>query len=1308
MPKKISEKLAACIRERGNWSKLEPHNKFDNAVFNPKQTLKDMQIASPKLAKLLDTIADLDARDKKKHGRVFKHFIYSDIKSPFGAKLIAAGLAAAGYNHAYALKKTKKGLSFVIGDNANPGNRFATLTSTPLFGKPIGVTFRRELLKTYNSRPNNVYGDDIRIIVLDSGFREGIDLFDIKYVHLFEPIITSADEKQAIGRATRFCGQKGLHFDPIRGWPLHVYRYETVFTDEVQRHWDVALPEVASPDSFFSLFMYYSNIDPRKLAFANELVSVVRNGTIDKEYTKNVHDFTIVPTEGGADDSKYFWPEVKVENMCDKPPNQSVSFTPTQELIRDTFTHTYDKHGMLLFHSVGTGKTCTAIATASSTFEPEDYSIIYVTRYTLKADVWKNMFDQVCSIVIQDYIKQGKPLPESHAARLRLISKKWFEPMSYRQFSNMLADKSQLYNDIVAINGKKDILKKTLVIVDEAHKLFAADVEGQEKADIDVIRHALHNSYDVSGKDSAKLLLMTATPFTSDPMDMVRLLNLMRRSSDSMPENFEDFADKYLDTVGRFTAVGEKEFQKDIQGQISYLNREKDIRSFAYPVLHEVKIPLSTYELQAHIDAYLSITYDVDDKEKRLISHEDYVKYILPEETERRRKALTVPVDETFNERMLEHKKCVQEGITHNTQDITKNIEIQKAACATDFTKCSQAVKDSLKTDQANAKARHKVDRKADKEEKEAAKKALKIDMDDIKQKSKPLLDACKRDKQACMNDVKTYKNTTLAAVKEAQETAKARCAVLKTRAVENRKEEIMAIKKIITTSIAQNKSYVKRAKDDVKAAQQVAKVHKKELGTLLKNDKSQLAALEGCLSTNGQKVPSMMQNMIDLNLPFVKRDTRNSALSIDKEHVREVYADAVKERNVYFISGHGNETIMAYDKRPVMPQGKILVVFPICSRPQYLTTSCKFIQVFKTEEGRALLKNPVKHKKAIEDMLEHPIRVYQPGDRVPVLANDLFLTFKKKEETILFKSGVFRFNDLHKIDRRVLPQSKGNLGADSCLPYCGAVRSPLNYDAKVHKEIFRGNLYAPAQKARSFKELSNTVYSVSDILSSIGNGVYYYTGCRSATVSDANLHRRILEDSQKAQDDSKRKVDVRITIPIKSKRMRINKKAMTRFTQDIEKFVEPIFSFEKKVPIDWKQQLDTLRTQLEEFPSSSRIVQKHRKTIALAQHVIVGMGNVPSKLRTEMSNGVVTLIEHEVYTLNKVKYKLHDRIYGVIPYGMQSHRYPTCDSMTLAKRIASLYNKSAGVPHKIAVPGDVSQPVFEDLCTAVRTRKHL
>ena len=47
-------------------------------------------------------------------------------------------------------------------------------------------------------------------------------------------------------------------------------------------------------------------------------------------------------------------------------------------------------------------KTCILIvATASTFFEPQGYHILWVTRTTLKADIWKDMFDSIVMLLLK-------------------------------------------------------------------------------------------------------------------------------------------------------------------------------------------------------------------------------------------------------------------------------------------------------------------------------------------------------------------------------------------------------------------------------------------------------------------------------------------------------------------------------------------------------------------------------------------------------------------------------------------------------------------------------------------------------------------------------------------------------------------------------------------------------------------------------------------------------------------------------------------------------------------------------------------
>jgi hypothetical protein len=265
--------------------------------------------------------------------------------------------------------------------------------------------------------------------------------------------------------------------------------------------------------------------------------------------------------------------------------------------------------GMLLWHSVGTGKTCSAIAAASKNFEPEGYTILWVTRTTLKNDIWKNMFEQVCNESLRQRLSEGKKIPVEAAKRMKLLSKAWsIQPMSYKQFSNLVSKNNQFYNELVKRNGAADPLRKTLLIIDEAHKLYGGnDLSAMERPDMKKLKQAIMHSYTKSGKDSVRLLLMTATPMTESPMELIKLLNLCIPPKDQMPESFDLFAEEFLKEDGSFTEEGKKKYMDRIAGSLSYLNREFDIRQFAQPKIEMILSPIANenhiqqtdYELNA-------------------------------------------------------------------------------------------------------------------------------------------------------------------------------------------------------------------------------------------------------------------------------------------------------------------------------------------------------------------------------------------------------------------------------------------------------------------------------------------------------------------------------------------------------------------------------------------------------------------------------------------------------------------------------------------------------------------------------------
>jgi hypothetical protein len=268
--------------------------------------------------------------------------------------------------------------------------------------------------------------------------------------------------------------------------------------------------------------------------------------------------------------------------------------------MRRFFTPAAPMKGMIMWHSMGTGKTCAAVATATTTFERQAYTILWVTRAVLKNEIWKNMFNAVCSDVLRERMRKEKDfeIPEDPKQQLKLLSDAWsIKPMSYRQFTNMIAGKNSIYKQLLMKNGRIDPLRKTLLIIDEAHKLYGKeDLQPGERPNMDRVLSVLDNSYEKSGAMSVRLLLMSGTPFANDPMQLIKLVNLCKPAAKRLPTDFDVFARKYLTKEGQFSDRGREKYMDDIAGTVSYLNQERDARRFAQPDIETIRVNLSHSE----------------------------------------------------------------------------------------------------------------------------------------------------------------------------------------------------------------------------------------------------------------------------------------------------------------------------------------------------------------------------------------------------------------------------------------------------------------------------------------------------------------------------------------------------------------------------------------------------------------------------------------------------------------------------------------------------------------------------------------
>lgn len=251
------------------------------------------------------------------------------------------------------------------------------------------------------------------------------------------------------------------------------------------------------------------------------------------------------------------WPAFSNENFCTG--TKKFELNNTQKFIGEYFTPG-NPNGMYLFHSVGTGKTLTAINVIKK-FQEKGYNAIWVTRTTLRKDLDKSL----------------KMLPVPKA----------FPVFSYKQFSNIYKGKNENYKALILKSENSDPLYKTVLIIDEAHKLFTKDLKPQEMHNIKAIQKLIYDSYSISKESRVRVVLMSATPVSKDSSEIINSMNLLITDpSKRMP----------------LSSFDPNTFKEATKGMVSYLDLSNDKTKFAKVKYIEVFTDISSPENREEID----------------------------------------------------------------------------------------------------------------------------------------------------------------------------------------------------------------------------------------------------------------------------------------------------------------------------------------------------------------------------------------------------------------------------------------------------------------------------------------------------------------------------------------------------------------------------------------------------------------------------------------------------------------------------------------------------------------------------------
>jgi len=253
-------------------------------------------------------------------------------------------------------------------------------------------------------------------------------------------------------------------------------------------------------------------------------------------------------------------------------------------------------NGLLLFHGLGSGKTCAAMQVAEETFAtsarvgtPRRTYVVAAPNlqtqfreklYDADALTQRNGVWTMPGCVAPELLREALPDPrsaepkETIVKRLEQAVRRRYVFAGPDQLANSVAKVLSKYSGIVSGSKRAKLQRRAmteafgnrLYIVDEAHDLR---VGGAGSASTKRAWDALKKIAEMA--EGTKLLLLTATPVFDAAMDILSLLNLLLLNDGRKPLQ----ASKYFDSKGNLKDAGAAgRLAKETAGYVSFVSSQ--------------------------------------------------------------------------------------------------------------------------------------------------------------------------------------------------------------------------------------------------------------------------------------------------------------------------------------------------------------------------------------------------------------------------------------------------------------------------------------------------------------------------------------------------------------------------------------------------------------------------------------------------------------------------------------------------------------------------------------------------------------
>jgi hypothetical protein len=277
--------------------------------------------------------------------------------------------------------------------------------------------------------------------------------------------------------------------------------------------------------------------------------------------------------------------------------NTEFELEPHQMFVRNFMSFQTPYNGLLLFHGLGTGKTCSSISVCE---EMRTYlqqlgitkRILIVASPAVQKNFKMQLFDErklrevnglwnIKACTGNKFIKEINPMNmkgltfEKVKRQIKRIISQSYHFQGYGEFSNYI---NRVMNRTVLKDDSPDVVKRKqnralqkefsnrMLVIDEVHNLRITE-DGRVKPSSENLLRL------VTASKNLKLLLLSATPMFNDYQEIIWLLNVLNLNDKRFPITIRDI----FDAKGNFiqnkdgVEIGKELLIQKMTGYISYV-----------------------------------------------------------------------------------------------------------------------------------------------------------------------------------------------------------------------------------------------------------------------------------------------------------------------------------------------------------------------------------------------------------------------------------------------------------------------------------------------------------------------------------------------------------------------------------------------------------------------------------------------------------------------------------------------------------------------------------------------------------------